>query len=145
MKKLMLLVIILFTTLSSFSQTVTNQISIVKDTIVPLKQPIAKLVIKDLLSYDGLLLVVKEKDNLLKSKDTVISYKDKIIGLKDEKINNLNLIVDKTSQQRDLAIDMSKSLEKELKAQQLKTKFYKAGSVLGITVAIITTTLYALK
>jgi len=116
-----------------------------QDTIVPLKQPIAKLVIKDLLSFDGLLLEVKEKDNLIKSKDTVISYKDKIIGLKDEKINNLNLIVDKTSQQRDLAIEMSKSLEKELKAQQLKTKFYKAGSVLGITVAIITTTLYVLK
>lgn len=140
MKKLVLLTIILFTTLSSFSQTVTKT-----DTIVPLKQPIAKLVIKDLLTFDGLLLEVKEKDNLIKSKDTVISYKDKIIGLKDEKINNLNLIVDKTSQQRDLAIEMSKSLEKELKAQQLKTKFYKAGSVLGITVAIITTTLYVLK
>jgi hypothetical protein len=44
-----------------------------------------------------------------------------------------------------LAIDMSKSLEKELKVQQLKTKFYKAGSFVGIAVAIITTTLYLVK
>lgn len=140
MKKLLLLTIILFTTLSSFSQTVTKT-----DTIVPLKQPIAKLVIKDLLSYDGLQLILKEKDNIIVSKDTVISYKDKIIGLKDEKIGNLNLIIDKTNQQRDLAIDMSKSLEKELKVQKMKTKFYKAGSILGIGVAIITSTLYIIK
>lgn len=116
-----------------------------QDTIVPLKQPIAKLVIKDLISYDGLQLIVKEKDNIITSKDTVISFKDKIIGLKDEKIGNLNLIIDKTNQQRDLAIDMSKSLEKELKVQKMKTKFYKAGSILGIGVAIITSTLYIIK
>jgi hypothetical protein len=52
---------------------------------------------------------------------------------------------DKATQQRDLAIDMSKSLEKELKVQQMKTKFYKAGSILGIGVAIITTSLYLAK
>ena len=66
-------------------------------------------------------------------------------SLKDQKIGNLNLIVDRTTQQRDLAIEMSKSLEKELKVQQMKTKFYKAGSILGIGVAIITTTLYIIK
>ena len=66
-------------------------------------------------------------------------------SLKEQKIGNLNLIIDKTTQQRDLAIDMSKSLEKELKVQKLKTKFYKAGSILGIGVAIITTSLYIIK
>ena len=140
MKKLLLLTIILFTTLSSFSQTVTKT-----DTIVPLKQPIAKLVIKDLLSYDGLLLVVKEKDNIIVSKDTVISYKDKIIGLKDDKITNLNFIIDKKDQQISLYDNMAKDLQKELKVQQMKTKFYKAGSILGIGVAIITTSLYLAK
>ena len=44
MKKLALLTITLFTTLLSFSQT---------DTIVPLKVPTARLVIKDILSGDG--------------------------------------------------------------------------------------------
>ena len=53
--------------------------SIVKDTIVPLKQPIAKLVIKDLLSYDGLLLVVKEKDNLLVKKKSLETAIDKFL------------------------------------------------------------------
>jgi hypothetical protein len=52
---------------------------------------------------------------------------------------------DKVTQQRDLAVDMSKSLEKELKVQQMKTKFYKASSFVGIAVAVITTTLYIVK
>ena len=116
-----------------------------QDTIVPLKQTTAKSVIKDLLQGDGCILILKEKDNLLASKDTVISFERKINSLHVEKEKNLNLIIDKTGQQRDLAIEMSKSLEKELKIQQMKTKFYKAGSIVGIGVAIITTTLYIIK
>lgn len=140
MKKLALLTIILFTTLSSFSQTVTKT-----DSIVPLKVPTAKLVIKDLLQGDGAkseLIEANKVIDLQKGQITLYVQKD---SLKDQKIGNLNLIVDKTTQQRDLAIDMSKSLEKELKMQQLKTKFYKASSFVGIAVAVITTTLYLVK
>ena len=82
---------------------------------------------------------------MIASKDTVISFKDKIIGLKDDKINNLNLIIDKKDQQINLYDNMAKDLQKELKVQQMKTKFYKAGSIVGIGVAIITTTLYIIK
>jgi hypothetical protein len=140
MKKLALLTIILFTTLSSFSQTVTKT-----DSIVPLKVPTAKLVIKDLLQGDGAkaeLVEAYKVIDLQKGQMGLYVQKD---TLKDQKISNLNLIVDKTTQQRDLAIDMSKSLEKELKVQQLKTKFYKASSFVGIAVAVITTTLYIVK
>ena len=66
-------------------------------------------------------------------------------SLKDQKIGNLQSMFDKATQQRDLAVEMSKSLEKELKAQQLKTKFYKFGTTIGFGVAIITTSLYLLK
>jgi hypothetical protein len=140
MKKLMLLTIILFTTLSSFSQTDTKT-----DTIVPLKIPTAKLVIKDLLQGDGAkseLIEANKVIDLQKGQIGLFIQKD---SLKEQKITNLNLMFDKATQQRDLAIDMSKNLEKELKAQRLKTKFYKAGSILGIGVGIITTTLYILK
>jgi hypothetical protein len=90
-------------------------------------------------------LIVKEKDNIITSKDTVISFKDKIIGLKDDKINNLNFIIDKKDQQIILYDNMAKDLQKELKVQQMKTKFYKASSFVGIAVAVITTTLYLAK
>ena len=66
-------------------------------------------------------------------------------SLKDQKIGNLNTIIEKKDQQINLYDNMAKDLQKELKVQQFKTKFYKAGSILGIGVAIITTTLYIIK
>ncbi len=140
MKKLALLTIILFTTYSSFSQTVTKT-----DSIVPLKVPTAKLVIKDILSGDGAKAELVEANKVIDLQKGQISLYIQKDSLKDQKIGNLNTIIDKKDQQITLYDNMSKDLQKELKAQQLKTKFYKAGSVLGITVAIITTTLYVLK
>jgi hypothetical protein len=140
MKKLALLTIILFTTLSSFSQTVTKT-----DSIVPLKVPTAKLVIKDLLTGDGAKAELVEANKVIDLQKNQIGLYIQKDSLKDQKIGNLNLMYDKATQQRDLAIDMSKNLEKELKVQQMKTKFYRASSILGIGVAIITSTLYIIK
>ena len=140
MKKLALLTIILFTTLSSFSQTVTKT-----DSIVPLKVPTARLVIKDLLQGDGAKAELFEANKVIDLQKGQIGLYIQKDTLKDQKIGNLNTIIDKTTQQRDLAIDMSKNLEKELKVQQMKTKFYKASSFVGIAVAVITTTLYLVK
>lgn len=140
MKKLALLTIILFTTYSSFSQTVTKT-----DSIVPLKVPTAKLVIKDLLQGDGAkaeLVEAYKVIDLQKGQIGLYAQKD---TLKDQKIGNLNTIIEKKDQQISLYDNMAKDLQKELKVQQLKTKFYKAGSILGIGVAIITTTLYLVK
>jgi hypothetical protein len=103
------------------------------------------LVIKDILSGDGAKAELVEANKVIDlQKNQIGSYIQKD-SLKEQKIINLGLMYDKATQQRDLAIDMSKSLEKELKLQQLKTKFYKAGSILGIGIAVITTSLYIIK
>ena len=140
MKKLALLTIILFTTLSSFSQTVTKT-----DSIVPLKVPTARLVIKDLLQGDGAKSELIEANKVIDLQKGQISLYVQKDSLKDQKIGNLNTIIEKKDQQISLYDNMAKDLQKELKVQQLKTKFYKAGSILGIGVAIITTTLYLVK
>lgn len=140
MKKLALLTIILFTTLSSFSQTVTKT-----DSIVPLKVPTAKLVIKDLLQGDGAKAELVEANKVIDLQKGQISLYVQKDSLKDQKIGNLNNIIDKKDQQISLYDNMSKDLQKELKVQQLKTKFYKASSFVGIAVAVITTTLYLVK
>jgi hypothetical protein len=140
MKKLALLTIILFTTYSSFSQTVTKT-----DSIVPLKVPTAKLVIKDILSGDGAKSELIEANKVIDLQKGQIGLYIQKDSLKDQKIFNLNTIIDKKDQQISLYDNMSKDLQKELKVQQMKTKFYKAGSILGIGVAIITTTLYIIK
>jgi hypothetical protein len=140
MKKLALLTIILFTTLSSFSQTVTKT-----DSIVPLKVPTARLVIKDLLKGDGAKSELVEANKVIDLQKGQIGLYIQKDSLKDQKIGNLNSIIMKKDEQISLYDNMAKDLQKELKVQQLKTKFYKAGSILGIGVAIITTTLYLVK
>jgi len=136
MKKLMLLTIILLTTLSGFSQTDTKT-----DSIVPLKVPIAKLVIKDILSGDGAKAELKEVYKMLDEKNTQIGLYKQKDSLKDEKITNLNVIIDKKDQQFSLEREKSNSLLKELKVQKFKTAVYKAGS--GI--ALIMTVLFLVK
>jgi hypothetical protein len=140
MKKLLLLTIILFTTLSSFSQTVTKT-----DSIVPLKVPTAKLVIKDLLQGDGAKAELVEANKVIDLQKGQIGMYIQKDSLKEQKIGNLNTIILKKDEQISLYDNMAKDLQKELKVQQFKTKFYKAGSIFGIGVAIITTTLYLVK
>jgi len=132
MKKLMLLMITLFTTYLSFSQTVTKT-----DTIVPLKVPTAKLVIKDILSGDGAKTELKEVYKMLDEKNLQIGLYKQKDSLKDEKITNLNVIIDKKDQQFSLEREKSNSLLKELKSQKFKTFIYKAGSGIGLIMTVL--------
>ena len=115
------------------------------DSIVPLKVPTAKLVIKDILSGDGAKAELVEANKVIDLQKGQIGMYIQKDSLKEQKIFNLNTIIEKKDQQISLYDNMSKDLQKELKVQQFKTKFYKAGSILGIGVAIITTTLYIIK
>jgi hypothetical protein len=123
-------------TLSGFSQT-----DMKTDSIVPLKVPIAKLVIKDILSGDGAKAELKEAYKMLDEKNLQIGLYKQKDSLKDEKITNLNVIIDKKDQQFALEREKSNSLLKELKVQKFKTAVYKAGS--GI--ALIMTVLFLVK
>jgi len=136
MKKLMLLIPILLVSLCGFSQTDTKS-----DSIVQLKVPIAKLVIKDILSGDGAKAELKEVYKILDEKNLQIGLYKQKDSLKDEKITNLNVIIDKKDQQFALEREKSNSLLKELKVQKFKTAVYKAGS--GI--ALIMTVLFLVK
>jgi hypothetical protein len=111
------------------------------DSIVPLKIPVVKLVIKDILSGDGAKAELKEVYKVLDEKNLQIGLYKQKDSLKDEKITNLNVIIDKKDQQFALEREKSNSLLKELKVQKFKTAVYKAGS--GI--ALIMTVLFLVK
>lgn len=138
MKKLILLAIIILATSKSFSQTVTKTNV---DTIVALKVPVAKLVIKDLIKGDGAAVEIVELNKVITLKDEQISLFKEKDGLKDQKISNLELIITKKDEQFGLEREKSESLLKELKGQRMKTFFYKIGSF----VAVISTSLLLLK
>ena len=99
------------------------------------------MVIKDILSGDGAKAELKEVYKVLDEKNLQIGLYKQKDSLKDEKINNLNVIIDKKDQQFALEREKSNSLLKELKVQKFKTAVYKAGS--GI--ALIMTVLFLVK
>lgn len=115
--------------MKSFSQTVTKTNI---DTIVPLKVPVAKLVIKDLIKGDGAVVEIKELNKVIGLKDEQLNLFKQKDTLKDQKISNLELIITKKDQQFDLERAKSESLLKELKGQRRKTFLYKVGSYVGI-------------
>ncbi len=116
-------------TLKSFSQNVTKTNI---DTLVPLKVPVAKLVIKDLIKGDGAVVEIKELNKVITLKDEQINLFKQKDTLKDQKISNLELIITKKDQQFDLERAKSESLLKELKGQRRKTFLYKIGSFVGV-------------
>lgn len=103
-----------------------------QDTIVPLKVPIAKLVIKDLIKGDDAIVEVKELNKVISLKDDQISLMKQKDNLKDQKISNLETIIVNKDQQFDLERQKSKSLLKELKGQRRKTFLYKMGTFVGV-------------
>lgn len=124
--------------MKSFSQTVTKTNI---DTIVALKVPVAKLVIKDLMKGDGAVAEVIELNKVVSLKNEQIGLYKQKDSLKEQKIGNLELIITKKDEQFGLERQKSESLFKELKGQRRKTFLYKVGSFLGI----IMTSLYLLK
>ena len=129
-QKLMLLIILMMMSLKGFSQNDTVQSSI------QLQKPIAKLVIKDLISGDGAkeeLLLNIDKIKLLEDK---IILKDSVIfNLKDQ-IGNFNSILNTKSDQLTLSKKLSERLETDLKKQQLKTKLMGGAGIVAVAVTI---------
>ena len=97
-----------------------------------LEVPIVKLVIKDLVSYDGLKLELQETVELLRLERQKVGVKDSVIFQLENKTVNLQEIINKTNEQFELETQKSKDLLKELKGQRRTTFLYKVGTTLGI-------------
>jgi hypothetical protein len=102
------------------------------DTIVPLKVPTAKLVIKDLLKGDGAIIELEELQKVIILTNEKISLKDTIIFTLNSKISNLDYIINQKEEQFKLEREKSESLIKEIKAERRKTFLYKVGTYVGI-------------
>ena len=87
-----------------------------------MQKPIAKLVIKDLITGDGAkeeLVLFNDKLLLLEQK---VVLKDSVINNLNSKIGNFNSILNTKTDQLVLSRELSEKLQKYLKKQKLKTK-----------------------
>ncbi len=124
MKKLIPLIILMTMSLQGFSQNVIDSTSI------QLKKPIAKLVIKDLITGDGAkseLSLVNKKIELLETK---IIFKDSVINQLNERVMNFESILNVQSNQINLSKELSDRLQSDLKKQKVKTKLTTGAGIL---------------
>jgi len=112
----------------SFSQT---------DTKVLLTEPVARLVVKDLVTFDGLKI---QYDLTLKRVQTL---EEKTLTLQ-EVINNLQLQLDNRSnviEQKNAQIEkyesISEDLKKALKRERTTKKLYKIASAIGASALLL--------
>ena len=128
--KWMLLMTLMMMNLKGFSQNDTVQSSI------QLQKPIAKLVIKDLITGDG------AKEELVLSTDKILLLEQKVV-LKDSVINNLNSkignfnsILNTKTDQLALSRELSEKLQKDLKKQKLKTKLMGGAGIIAVAATV---------
>jgi len=133
MRKLIVLILLLLTSLSSFSQTDTTKPTTSSDTTkVRLKVPVAKLAIKDILKGDGCEVELKlTQEKLIKTEERE-KEKDSHIVLLEEKDKNNNFMLGKKDEQLKISEELTNSLHKELKGQRTKTFLWKVGTYAGI-------------
>ena len=100
-----------------------------------------KLVIKDLVKFDGLKLELVQTNDLLKLTNDKLILKDSVITNLNGKVVNLQTIIIKKDEQFSLEREKSLQLQKELKGQRRKTFLYKVGTWIGVGL----TTYYIIK
>ena len=130
-QKLMLLILLMTMSLKGFSQSVTDSTSI------QLEKPIAKLVIKDLITGDGAkdeLAITLDKIKLFEQK---IILKDSVILNLNNKINNFDSILLTKSDQLSLSQELSKKLETNKQKQKLKNKLTMGAGIVGVIAAVL--------
>ena len=129
--KLMLLITLMMTSLKGFSQNVTDSTSI------QLQKPIAKLVIKDLITGDGAkneVVLLGDKIKILEQK---VVLKDSIISNYELKMNNFNSILSTKSNQLLLSQELSKKLEIDLQKQKVKNKLTAGAGIIAVIGAVL--------
>jgi len=127
-RSLMLSIISVMICLSSFSQTDTEKDS---TKTIQLSNPIAKLVVKDLIQGDA---SSKELDAMVKlisvTNDKLITQSDLVANLKFQ-TSTLNSIILQKDNQIETTAELSKDLQAALKKANRQKKLYQIGSAIG--------------
>ena len=116
---------------SSFSQTVTDTTKIV------LTKPIAKLIVKDLISYDGLVKSNKTLNELLQETDLKLNTSLELNSNLSQQVKNFEFIIGNKDTQLKTSDILSKELQKELKKEARSKKLYKIGTGIGVFATLL--------
>ena len=117
--------------LNAFSQTATDS------TQIQLTKPIAKLVIKDLIQYDGLILEAKTLQSLLAETNNKLNTQSSLVLNLQSQTRNLESMIEQLNIKYDTQAQLTKDFELALKRQKRQSTIYKMGSVIGAAATLL--------
>ena len=117
---------------NSFSQSVTDS------TQIQLTKPVAKLVIKDLIQFDGLSQEMETMQVILTETNNKLNTQGELVSNLKVQVLNYQSIIEKKDQQFSTQEELSKRLQQDLKKQKIRTKLMGgAGIVIAIAAAVL--------
>ena len=132
-KRLMLLTVCLMMSFKSFSQTDTDSLT----TKIQLTRPIAKLVIKDLIQFDGLSVEMQTMQNILTETNNKLLTQNELVVNLELQNNNLQSVISGLNKKYDVQNQLSKDLEIALKRQKRQATIYKIGAGIGAAATLL--------
>ena len=130
-KRLMLLTFSVMMSLNAFSQNVTDS------TKIQLTKPIAKLVIKDLIQFDGLSVEMQTMQEILTETNNKLLTQNQLVANLSTQVSNYQKIIEKKDAQVLTASKLSEELQKELKKQARQKKLFQIGSAVGVASTLL--------
>jgi hypothetical protein len=117
---------------NSFSQSVTDS------TQIQLTKPVAKLVIKDLIQFDGLSQEMETMQVILTETNNKLNTQGELVSNLKVQVLNYQSIIEKKDQQFSTQEELSKRLQQDLKKQKIRTKLMGgAGIAIAIAAAVL--------
>ena len=101
---------------NSFSQSVTNSPTI------QLTKPIAKLIVKDLIQFDGLSQEMLTIKGILTETNSKLNIQGELVSNLKTQVLNYQSIIENKNQQFTTQNELNKRLQVDLKKQKFKTK-----------------------
>lgn len=117
--------------LNAFSQNAIDS------TKIQLTKPIAKLVIKDLIQFDGLSVEMQTMQSILtETNNKLLTQSDLVTNLELQN-NNLQGVINSLQSKYDVQATLSKDLELALKRQKRQSTIYKIGAGIGAAATLL--------
>ena len=130
-RNLMLLTISVMMSLNAFSQNVTDS------TKIQLTKPIAKLVIKDLIQFDGLSTEMQTMQTILTETNNKLITQNQLVVNLELQNNNLESVIRELNKKYDTQASLTKDFEVALKRQKRQSTIYKIGTTVGAAAVLL--------
>ena len=118
----------------SWNATSQNAIDSTK---IQLTKPIAKLVVKDLITGDGLKLEVKTLNELLIETNNKLDTQTQLVTNLETQVLNYQTIIDQKNLQLGTSSELTEELNKQLKKEARDKKLYKVGTTVGAAAVLL--------